>query len=127
MLEDLYMANTQLTNKAAVILFNILKDNNELKELYITLNNVTDDVSDAITTGLKKNNCLVTLYMDHNPLTYEAIVNIVNSLKGNYTLSLLGLPTCSEDIKKRINSVQQVVNEKRESQGCQVKLTINYL
>ena len=125
MLETLYMGNTQLSNRAAITLFNALKDNKKLKELGITYNDVTDDASDAITTALERNSCLVTLYLYNNPLTGEAIVNIVNSLKGNNnTLELLRLPTCPEDINKRICCLQEVINEKRESQGCQVKLRI---
>ena len=50
-----------------------------------------------------------------NPLTGEAIVSIVNSLEGNNTLELLWLSMCPEDIKKRISSLQEVINEKRES------------
>ena len=126
MLETLIMDNTQLLSKAAITLFNTLKDNNKLKELNIADNYVTNDASDAITTALQRNSCLVTLYMDRNPLTGKAIVNIVNSLKGNNTLQVLWLPTCPEDIKKRISSLQEVINEKRERRGCKVKLMITY-
>ena len=126
MLEILSMPYTHLSSRAAITLFNTLKDNNKLKVLNISHNDVTDDASDAITTALEKNSCLVRLIMDHNPLTGEAVVNIVNSLKGNNTLVVLWLPTCPEDIKKRISSPQEVINRKRESQGCQVKLMIYY-
>ena len=125
-LELLYMHDTKLSCRAAISLFNKLKDNNKLKELNISNNAVTDDVSDAMTTALERNSCLVTLSMDHNPLTGKAIVNIVNGLKVNNTLSLIVLPGCSEDIKKIISSLQEVINRKRESQGCQVKLIIDY-
>ena len=127
MLEELIISNTQLSSIAAITLFNILKDNNKLKELDIVYNDVTDDASDAITTALERNSCLVILSVWGNPLTGEAIVNIVNSLKGNNTLVLLWLPECPEDIKKTINSLQEVINEKRESRGCQVKLSIYYV
>ena len=127
MLETLLMYNTQLSSTAAITLFNTLKDNNKLKVLYINYNDVTDDASDAITTALERNSCLVRLYMWGNPLTGEAIVNIVNSLKGNDTLAVLQLPKCPEDIQKRITSLQEVINEKRESRGCQIKLSIDYL
>ena len=126
MLETLIMDYTKLSSRGAITLFNTLKDNNKLKMLSIAYNNVTDDASDAITTTLENNSCLVGLYMEHNPLTSEAIANIVNSLNGNNTLELLGLPTCPEGIKKRVNSLQEIVNKKRESQGCQVKLRIIY-
>ena len=127
MLETLDMYNTQLSSTAAITLFNTLKDNNKLKQLYICENCVTDDTSDAITTALERNSCLVELHMDHNPLTDEAIINIVNSLKGNNTLAVLWLSRCPNNIKKRISSLQEVINEKRESRGCQVKLSITYL
>ena len=64
--------------------------------------------------------------MYDNPLTGSAIVNIVNGLKVNNTLELLGLPECPGDIKKRISSIQEVINKNRKSQRCQVKLKIYY-
>ena len=127
MLERLYMDGTALSSRAAIALFTALKDNNSLKELRIARNDVTDDASDAITTALQRNSCLVELRMHHNPLTGEAIVNIVNALRGNNTLSLLWLPECPEDISKRISSLQEVINMKRQSCGCQVKLKIGYV
>ena len=104
-----------------------MKDNNKLKVLYININAITDDACDAITTALKRNSCLVTLSMHLNPLTGEAIVNIVNALKVNNTLKLLGLPQCPEGTKKTISSLQEVIKKNRESRGCQVKLSIDYL
>ena len=127
MLEILDIPNTQLSSTAAITLFNTLKDNNKLKELYIEHNNVTDDASDAITTSLERNSCLVRLDIDNNPLTGEAIVNIVNSLKCNNTLVELWVPKCPEDIKKTISFLQKAINEKRETRGCQVKLSIYYM
>ena len=127
MLETLDMDTTHLSSTAAITLFNILKDNNELKKLYIAYNDITDDASDAITTALERNSCLVRLHMNDNPLTGETIVKIVNSLKDNSTLSVLGLPKCPQDIKNSIISLQKVVNEKRESRGCLVKLMISYI
>ena len=127
MLETLIMAYTKLSSTAAITLFNTLRDNNKLKVLNIAYNDVTDDASDAITTALERNSCLVTLHMYINPLTGEAIVNIVNSLKGNNTLAVLWLPECPEDIKKTISFLKKVINEKRESRGCQVKLSIDYV
>ena len=125
-LEILAMHNTKLSCRAAIGLFNELKDNNRLKKLDISRNNITDDVGNAMTTALERNSCLVRLYMYYNPLTGEAIENIMNGLKGNNTLVVLGLPECSEDIKKRISLLQEVINKKRESRGCQVKLMIHY-
>ena len=127
MLEKLIIIYTQLSSRTAIILFNTLKDNSKLKGLNISVNDVSDESSDAIIAAPERNSCLVELYMDNNPLTGEALVNIVNSLKANNTLAVLWLPTCSEDIRKRICSLQDVINEKRESRGCPVKLMIEYV
>ena len=94
--------------------------------LNIVDNNITDNAIDAIITAMKKNSCLVRLYMYGNPLTGEAIVNMVNGLRVNDTIAVIGLPKCSEEIKKRITSLQEVINEKRISQGSQVKLIVDY-
>ena len=125
-LEVLYMMDTQLSSRAATDLFTAVKDNNKLKELYIDGNDITDDACDAITTALKNNNCLVKLSMYGNPLSSEAILNIIQCLKVNDTLQLLGLPKCPEDIQENIRSLQEIVNNKRESRGCQVKLEIEF-
>ena len=114
MLEKLHMANTHLSSKAAIALFNILKNNSKLKKLNINDNDVTDDASVAITTALHRNSCLVTLHMHRNPLTGKAIINIMNSLKDNNTLTELELSECTEDIKKKISSLQEVVSEERK-------------
>ena len=124
-LELLDMYNTKLSCRAAIALFNELKDNNKLKELHISNNDITDDVGDAMTTALKRNSCLVTLDIYGNPMTGEAIVNIVNGLKVNNTLRVLVLPKFLKDIKKRISSLQKVINKKRESRGCEVQLMIH--
>ena len=123
-LEVLYMRYTKLSSRAATALFKALMNNNMLKELYIVSNTITDDTCDAITTALAKNICLVELYMSNNPISGEAIVNIVNGLKFNNTLAILGLPSCPEDVTKRVSSLQKVINKKREGQGCQVQLII---
>ena len=82
-------------------------------------------VMPLIATALERNDCLVELFMYNNPLTGEGMVNIVNGLKVNNTLAELHLPKCPEDvIKKRIISLQELINKNRESRGCQVKLRI---
>jgi len=126
MLEELYMRDTKLSSRAAIALFTALKSNNKLKLLSISNNDITDDVCDAISIALKRNSCLVQLNMFRNSLTGEAILNMVNGIEVNNTLKLLGLPKCSEEIKTRITSLQEIINKKRESRGCQVKLMIEY-
>ena len=126
MLEELHMWDTKLSSRAAIALFTALSGNNTLKELNIVNNAITDDACDAIATALERNNCLVKLWMSQNPLTGKAIIKIVNGLKLNNTLELLWLSESLEDIEKRINSLKEAINRKRERQGCQVKLKIYY-
>ena len=122
-LKELHMIGIKLS-RAAIALFTALQDNNKLKFLNIAINAIPDDACDAIATALERNSCLVTLYMNHNPLTGKGMVQIVNGLKVNNTLSVLRLPGCPVDIKKRIRSMEKDINKKREGQGCQVKLVI---
>ena len=126
-LELLNMQITKLSSEKAIILFNALRDNNKkLKTLNITNNAISDDAADAIITALQKNACLDTLVMNSNLVTGKAIESIVNGVKGNNTLQQLMLPGCPEDIKKRIISLQEHINEIRESQGIQIKLSIHF-
>ena len=124
-LEQLDMGSTSLSSIGAIALFTAVKENNKLKELYIDNNAITDDACDVITTALQRNSCLVTLIMWRNLLwSSEAIINIVQCLEVNNTIQILGLPYCPQDIQENIRSLQEVVNKKRESRGCQVKLEI---
>ena len=125
-LERLYMWHTRLSSSAAIALFTTLKNNKKLKGLNIEYNDITDDAVEAITTALASNNCLVKLRIYDNPLSIEAIINIVQCLKANNTLQLLRLPSCPESIQENIISLQEVVNEKRKSRGCLVKLEIKF-
>jgi len=125
MLERLYMNYTKLSSTAAITLFTALQANNKLRVLDIRYNAITDDACDAITTALKRNSCLIELRMSNNPLSSEAIINIVRYLEVNNTLEVLYLPECPQDIEN-IRSLKEVVNKKRESRGCQVKLIIYF-
>ena len=123
-LELLHMRDTRLSSRGARALFTSIMKNNKLKGLYITSNAITDDACDVITTALQRNSCLVELHMWGNPLSSEAIIKIVRCLEVNNTLQLLWLPDCPQAIQENIRSLQEVVNKKRESRGCQVKLEI---
>ena len=125
-LEQLDMYNTSLSSRGARALFTSIMKNNKLKVLYIDHNAITDDACDVITTALQRNSCLVRLDMSSNPLSSEAIINIVRCLEVNNTLQLLGLLNCHQAIQENFGSLQEIVNKKRESRGCQVKLEIYY-
>ena len=126
LLEILIMRGTQLSSTAATDLFTSLRNNHKLKKLNIDDNDITDDACDAITAALMSNRCLVELSMYNNPLSSEAIVNIVQCLEANNTLQLIGLPKCPQATKENILSLKQAVNNKRASQGCQVKLEVKF-
>ena len=118
-LQRLYMGITSLSSRGARELFTAIKENNKLELLYICHNAIRDDACDVIITALQKNSCLIELIMYGNPLSSEAILNIVQCLEANNTLQHLWLPHCPQEIKEKIRSVQEVVNKKGESQGCQ--------
>ena len=125
-LELLYMYNTSFSSRGARALFTTIMENNKLKKLDIANNAMTDDACDFITTALQRNSCLVELIMWNNRLSSEAIINIVQCLEVNDTLQLLGFPDCPQAIQENIKSLQEVINKKRESRGCQVKLKIKF-
>ena len=125
-LERLYMWETSLSSRGARALFTSIMKNNKLKVLYIDLIDITDDAYDVITTALQRNSCLVVLWMYGSLLSSEAIIKIVRCLEVNNTLQDLGLPNCPQAIQQNIRSLQEVVNKKRESRGCQVNLEISY-
>ena len=126
-LEQLHLYLSSLSSRGARELFTAIKMNNKLKELYIAGNAITDDACDVITTALQRNSCLVELHMHYNPLSSEAIINIVQCLEVNNTLQVLFLTKYSQDIQENIISLQELVNKKRESRGCQSKLNISTL
>ena len=123
-LERLIMWNTQLSSTGAINLFTSLRNNHKLNLLYVNGNDITDDACDAIVVALKINSCLVTLNMHGNPLSSEAIINIVQCLEVNNTLQFIGLPECPQTTQEKVRSIQEVVNNKRASRGCHVKLEI---
>ena len=126
-LETLDMHHTRLSSRAAIALFTALKDNNKLKVLNVHYNLITDDACDAITTVLERNSCLVSLGLYHNPLSSEAIINIVQCLGGNNALQVIGFPNCLQGVQKYLRSLEEVVNKRRESRGCEVKLEIKFV
>ena len=125
-LEALFMWHIRLSSTAATYLFTSLRNNHTLKRLMINNNAITDDACDAIIATMKSNSCLLILGMHDNPLSSKAILNIVQCLESNNALELLGLPELSQTTKNKLKSLQEVVNMKRASQKCQVKLEIAY-
>ena len=126
MIEELNMNSTSLSSGAAIYLFTALKDNKRLKVLNIIDNAIENDACDAIIATVERNSCLAKLYMYGNLMTCKALERIVQSLQANNTLEFLGLPHCFEDARETMISYQKVINTKRLSQGCKVKLELQF-
>ena len=124
-LVELYMISTSLSSPSAITLFTALSKGNKLKVLYIINNPITDEACDVIATTMKNNTSLVELWMSGNKISGEAAQCLLQALNNNNTLQRLRLPFgYTEDVKKRIRSLQEVINKNRESRGCQTKLII---
>ena len=126
MVDFLNLYDTHLSSREAITLFTAVKDDDKLKRLDVDYNDITDDACYAIAAALERNSCLDKLYLYDNPLTCKGMLNIMNGLKANNVLRKLGLPECPEDIKKTFSSLQDFINKKRKSKGCQVELKVKY-
>ena len=125
MIEGLVMYDNKYTTTSwAIELFSSLRENKTLKLLWIFGNNISDDVCGVICEALRVNNSLRVLWMGGNPITGQASQQILDALKDNNTLVQIYFPFYPEDITKEIESLQQVVNEKRKRRGCNVELKI---
>ena len=128
MVEELYMDYNKLSPNGVIKLFTALSETKKLRILWIDHNNINDEACDAITMAMKKNTSLVRLDMEYNPISEECAQLIVQALQHNNTLRLLRLNYYyHDDVKEKIRSLQEEVNKKRETHGCQVKLKIYFL
>ena len=125
-LVKLYMRDTSLSSPSAINLFTALTKRNKLQYLNINNNPITDEACDVIATTMTDIS-LVWLGMYNNEISAEAAQQLVQAIKRNNTLQLLYLPSYTEDVEKRIRSLQKEVNKKRENRGCQRKLDITFL
>ena len=123
-LVELCMWGTSLSSTSAIILFTELAKGNKLKELYIRHNPITDEACGVIATTINNNTSLVRLRMSGNKITGEAAQRLLQAIQHNDTLQWLVLPHYTEDVWKRIRSLQEEINKNRESRGYQTKLDI---
>ena len=123
MVEWLDMSNNKLSSNGTIKLFTALSDGKKLRKLWIHNNNITDEACDAIIMAMKKNTSLVELYMYNNPISGECAQLVVQALQYNNILQELWLnDDYPYDVNMKIRSLQEEVNKKRETHGCQVKL-----
>ena len=124
MIESLYIAGVQLSNRATILIFTLLKENTKLKELDIANNSFTDDACDIIAETLQINSTLEDLNIHGNKISKEAILLILNSLRHNDTLTQLNI--LHKGDKKQVLQLRDIVNEERKHRGCQAKLNVEF-
>ena len=129
MVEELYMDSTISSSSAAIKLFISLSEAKKLRILGIYHNNITDEACDAIIMAMKKNTSLVKLHMYNNPISEECAKLIVEALQHNNSLQLLYLDSdysYDVNVRRKIRSLEEEINKKRTTHGCQVKLKIKF-
>ena len=127
MIETLYISAIKLSSRAAIMIFTLLKEKTKLKELFMADNDVTDDACDVIAETLQVNSTLEWLNIHGNKISKEAIRLILNSLRHNNTLTQLNIPSgYSEDDKKQMLQLRDIVNEERKRHECQAKLNVKF-
>jgi len=126
-IEQLYMYNSNCcSNRWAIELFTLLRDNKVLKELWIDRNNVSNEACPTIIDAFQINDTLTRLNLYGNPISGEAVKEIVSALKDNDALEMLWLPNYSKEIEREILSLVEIVNKNRRRRGGDVKLCIKF-
>ena len=127
MVEKLYISDINLSNRAAIMIFTLLKEKKtKLKELDMCSNDFTDDVCEVIAETLQVNSTLEYLYIHRSKISKETSLLILNSLRHNNTLTKLNLPRYSKDAKNQILTLQDIFNEERRHRECQVNLNVTF-
>ena len=128
MIEALGISAINLSSRAAIVIFTLLKEKKtKLKQLIMADNDVTDDACDVIAKTLQVNSTLEWLNIHGNKISKEAIQLILNSLRYNNTLRILLIPSGhSEDDRKQMLQLYDTVIEERKRRGCQVRLNVKF-
>jgi len=108
-LEQLHLAEVNLSSSAAIHLFTALATGTELRELWVTSNSINDEATNTIAAALEENTSLTTLNIGDNPITSESAHLIIKALQLNTTLENLVLPEYPEEEKSLLlQSVQHI-------------------
>ena len=128
MIQGLYITAINLSSRAAIMIFTLLKrKKTKLKELSMANNDISDDACDVIAETLQVNKTLEYLNIHGNKISKEAIILILNSLRHNNTLTQLNIPShYSEDDKRKILQLDDVINEERKRYRCQATLSVKF-
>ena len=124
MIEELYMASTNLSCSATIKLFTAVGESKKLRILGFTNNDIKNEACDAIIVAMKKNTSLVELWMNATPISGDQAQLIIQALQENNILQWLQLPYYNKGVRERISSSAAEVNQMRKSRDCQVKLEI---
>ena len=123
MLQRLNVANTILSNKVSIMIFNLLQEKDtKLEWLDISDNEITDDSCDVIVKTLQVNNVLQHLCLNGNRISKQATKFIVNSLHVNNVLAQLRIS--AKDSTKILTQLQDEINVERRKRGVHVQLNI---
>ena len=126
MVEELIINFINLSSSGAIKLFTALSEAKKLRILGINSNYITDEACDVIIMAMK-NTSLIRLDMCDNPISGKCAQLIVQALQYNNTLQEIWLNKgYPDDVKEKIRSLKEGVNKKRETCGCQAKLTIYF-
>ena len=88
MIKTLYISGINLSSRAAIMIFTLLKEKKtKLEKLIMADNDITDDACDVIAETLQINSTLERLSICDNKIGKEARRLIVNSLRHNNTLT----------------------------------------
>ena len=123
----LSIMQTGLSSMAAITLFTELAKGNKLQQLSVTFNDSTDELFDVIAAKMKENTSLVCLDMNTDDVKVYDAQQIVEAFQLNNTLQEVHLNwSYPKDVKEKIILLQDEVNKKRETRGCQVKLSVKF-
>ena len=125
----LSIMQTGLSSMAAITLFTELAKGNKLQQLSVTFDDSTDELFNVIGAKMKENTSLVRLVMNTDDVKVYDAQQIVEAFQLNNTLQEVHLNWWSypKDVKEKIILLQDEVNKKRETRGCQVKLSVKFL
>ena len=125
-LKRLHMKDISLSSKFTIVLFTELAKNNRLQCLEISNNPITDDAGDTIATTMQKNTTLSELWMWGTKFTAAAAERCAKELVDNDNLEKLYLPLYSDDNQRKIQCMQDKINEARVYRACCKQLIIKF-
>ena len=85
-IQELHVANNNISDDGAIAISEYLKTNNTLQSLNLAKNNITSVGAKRISEAIKINTVLQTLDISSNRISDDGVVAISSCIKQNYTL-----------------------------------------